>query len=600
MNFINDPILDISKLPQETLLDKYNAINAINVDYDEVVFAAPVVSAKPGYNTSATFTPKLLSKWLNGDTIYYNRIDIATVLNNPRVSIPRGTAVNISDTIATINTLFGINLRAEDYFDNPLPAIDPQDPDAEATVTFSCKPGSFLFYGSLQITYNRLIPNVDSPSEDPVDIYSLVQDPAAAVYKSTVVCHSVEGREVTAFKFLRNAVTVTESIADFMLRIKNGDMVIFGSFKFRAAIGLDTEKDHVANVIIIDRTGKIVKVGTLATNLFGSNHPMKYEYYPDSSYIYAIDTTNAIGTNVSKLYRFDLEGQLDVAFIAPDLDYVPTRIKACADGKFYAVSGLMSGMWDFDNDPGTPDVSAPEYRINRYSATGVKDGTFNQTVVRTTGGAAPWQVIDIAPILSPANAPDGFYAYLKPPAVTDSVGDCPVINRVSMIPGNEPSYGFLPLIKITQFGLIDTNFNVKQPYAHGSAFYNPDAGTVSAGSAALVAFADSVVFVGPVKNPLTGYGGYAPIHVSATGVVTTYAGQEYLDAPRWAGFNAVYGAGPNGFVVLGDCMQKNPTGGYASAKGAIASYYKDGRAKVLVHSVATTALDITDIEIAVG
>ena len=600
MNFINDPVLDITKPAPETLLQKYNALNAINVDYDEVVSEAPVVSAKPGYNTAVTFKPKLLSKWLNGDTIYYNRIDIATVLNNPRVSIPRGAAVNISDTIATINTLFGINLVAEDYFDNPLPAIDPLDPDAEATVAFSCKPGSFFFYGSLQITYNKLIPSTDTPSEDPVDVYSLIQDPTDPVYKSRVVCHSVEGREVSAFKFLRNAVTVTEADADYMLRIKNGDMVIFGSFKFRAAIGTEPEKDYVSTSIIIDRTGKIIKSGTMATNLFGSNYAMKYEYYPESDYIYAIDTSNAIGINPSCLYRYDLSGQLDVAFTAPDLDYVPTRVKACVDGKFYAVSGLLYGPWDTDNDPQTPDVQSPEYHIDRYLATGVKDGTFNRTVIRTTGGNAPWAVIDIAPIVGAANAPDGYYAYLKPPAVTDSTGDCPVINGVSMIPGNEPTYGFLPLIKITQFGLIDTNFNVKQPYLHGSALYNPDAGTIAAGSAALVAFADSVVYMAPVENPLTNYRGFAPIHVSALGVVSTYGGQEYLDAPRWSGFKAIYGAGPKGFVVLGECKQKIPTGGYAGATGTVASYFKDARAKVLVKSVASNLMSIDDIEIAVG
>ena len=48
MNFVNDPILDISKLPQVILLEKYNAMNAINVDYDVVVFATPVVSTNPG------------------------------------------------------------------------------------------------------------------------------------------------------------------------------------------------------------------------------------------------------------------------------------------------------------------------------------------------------------------------------------------------------------------------------------------------------------------------------------------------------------------------------------------------------------------------
>ena len=306
MNFVNDPILDISKPATQILLEKYNAMNAINVAYDEVVFQTPVVSAKPGFNTSTTFVPKLLSQWLNGDTIYYNRINIASVLNNPKVSIPRGNAVNISDTITTINTLFGINLTPDDYFDNPLPALDPLDPNAEATVTFSCKPESFYFFGSLQITYNKLVPTAESPTEDPVDIYSIIQDPADPVYKSKVVCYSIEGREVTAFKFLRNAVTVTESDADFMLRIKNGDMVIFGSFKFRAAIGQEAEKDHVSTVIVIDRTGKVIRSGTLATNLFGSNHPMKYEYYPESDYIYALDTTNAIGTNASRLYRFEL------------------------------------------------------------------------------------------------------------------------------------------------------------------------------------------------------------------------------------------------------------------------------------------------------
>lgn len=599
MNFVNDPILDITKPATQILLEKYNAINAINVAYDEVVFQTPVVSTKPGFNTSTTFVPKLLSKWLNGDTIYYNRIDIATVLNNPKVSIPRGNAVNISDTITTINTLFGINLTPDDYFDNPLPALDPQDPNAEATVTFSCKPESFYFFGSLQITYNKLVPTAESPTEDPVDIYSIVQDAADPVYKSKVVCYSIEGREVTAFKYLRNAVTVTESDADYMLRIKNGDMVIFGSFKFRAAIGQEAEKDHVSTVIVIDRTGKVIRSGTLATNLFGSNHPMKYEYYPESDYVYALDTTNAIGTNTSRLYRFDLQGQIDVAFTAPDVSYVPTQIKVCADGKFYAVTGLMSGMWDLDNDPGTPDVSAPEYRIDRYLANGVKDGTYNQTVIRTTGGNAPWAVLAIAPVLGATKAAEGLYVYLQPPAVTSSTGNCPVVNGVSMIPGNEPEYGFLPLIKLSQFGLIDTNFQVKQPYAHGRSLYNPDAGAIAAGQPSIIAFPDSVVYVAPVINPMTGYPMYAAIHVSALGVVSTYAGQEFYDTLRWNTFGAIYAAGPNGFVMQGECKLKIPSGGYETAKSAVGAYYRDGRIKTLVHNVAA-GKSIADIEIAVG
>ncbi len=148
MQFLGDVALDITKAPEQILMDKFNAVNALNLSVDDWVFGQPQSSTTVGYNTKVTLSPKATSQWYASFTLYYNRMNIATILDNDLVSVPRGGALQLSDVITDLNALYGLNVQPEDYFDSPLSIINSYDPDAEVPITFSWKPCSFLFSGT--------------------------------------------------------------------------------------------------------------------------------------------------------------------------------------------------------------------------------------------------------------------------------------------------------------------------------------------------------------------------------------------------------------------------------------------------------------------
>jgi len=303
MDYLSDLALDISKTPQEILLDKFNAVNSLQLTLDDFIVAPPqaVDNVIYGTNTTVVFSPKVTSKWYNSFTLYYSRMDIVSILDNDLVSIPRGSATMLSDLILQINEAYGINLQPEDYYDATLPAVDPLDPDAQTPVVLTIKPESYLFTGSYMLLLDRPVPNQDPATGESADIYVLVDQPFESVMKHNVVCVTNIGDSISNFRFMRNAVTKTMVTIDKMFRLKNSDIAVLGNFEFRASIAGGAEQDYVVNSIVVDPSG-VIKVAT--DGLFGSGQNMFYNHSQGSDYIYAIDKNNVIGTAPRQLYRY--------------------------------------------------------------------------------------------------------------------------------------------------------------------------------------------------------------------------------------------------------------------------------------------------------
>lgn len=589
MQFLGEVALDITKAPEQILMDKFNAINALNLTVDDWVFGEPESSTLPDYNTKVVLSPKITSQWFASFTLYYNRMNIETILDNDLVSVPRGNATMLSEVMTDLNTLYGLNIQPEDYFDTPLSILDPQDPDAEVPVTFSCKPGSFLFYGSYQLTLNRVVPVVDPVTTDAADIYVVVNQAFEAVDKSTLVCNSSDGQAIANFRFLRNVATKTLIRIDSMLRLKNNDLVLFGSFQFQSDY-MGSLQSYDANSIIISPSGAVKNV---QNNLFaGELGGCKRYYSHGSDYVYILDVNNQRGLNSNRLYRCNQDGSYDLGFNSPDLTYVPRLVHPTKEGRFYTVSDIFYGLWDHDNNAGTPAISVPQRRIDRFTEDGLIDPSWTPTIIRATGGQTPWDVADIDQNYV-AGLPNGLYIAFEPTSSPNSQGQVPVINGVSMIPGGEPEYGFLPVAKLLQSGLIDSAFNPRQVSYSPEAIY--DSTGVDLAEDCIASTETGCVFMTSIKNPITGYLQRLPLYFKADGSLVRLAGDEYVNTYRWTNVAKIYALSSGSFVAYGTARLFDPVGGWQDPRDVVVTYQKDSRAQGVVLAAPLSLMGIKTI-----
>lgn len=583
MQFLGDVALDITKAPEQILMDKFNAVNALNLSVDDWVFGEPQSSTTVGYNTKVTLSPKATSQWYASFTLYYNRMNIATILDNDLVSVPRGGALQLSDVITDLNALYGLNVQPEDYFDSPLSIINPNDLDAEVPITFSCKPGSFLFYGTYQLVLNRVVPVVDPVTAEAADIYIVVNQPFEAVDKSTIVCNGSDGQAIAGFRFLRNVSAKTFISVTEMIRLKSNDLLLLGTFQFTSDF-TGSNQTYSVNSIVMSPSGA-VKVAQ--NNLFGANIANSKRYYTHGDdYVYIVDPADTRGSNLG-FYRCDQNGAFDLSFSLLSLEYQPTDVYPTKEGKFYTVSHVFYGDWDIDNNPATLPVSVPQLRIDRWLSSGDVDPSWTPTIIRATGGNTPWPVVHIEQNYV-ANVPSGVYIGFEPFDVPNSQDNVPVINGVDMIPGGEPVYGFLPIVKLLQNGLIDSAYNPRQvSYSPEAVFDHTD---VELERNCLASTDQGCVFMTSIKNPITGYRQRLPLYFNADGTLVRLSGDEYVNTYRWTNKAQIFALDNGNFVAYGKARLFDPVSGWQDPRDIVVSYQKDARALGFIHAVGLSLL----------
>jgi hypothetical protein len=160
--------LDFTKTGPEILVDQINADNpTAALSTAMVSFGTPwqnFEADKATYNTAVMITP-VLGQGFTGPVRYpYNRIDLASLVNDSNRSFDVESAVNLSDMIERINTALGIKLvsptvanpsegvraQAGDYTDIVLPQPSAKKPSINFVLT--ADPTSLIYTGSAILT----------------------------------------------------------------------------------------------------------------------------------------------------------------------------------------------------------------------------------------------------------------------------------------------------------------------------------------------------------------------------------------------------------------------------------------------------------------
>ena len=93
-------------------------------------------------NTRVYLTPKPSSANVGRITLYYNRIDLATIAS---LMVTKTTQTNVVDLLAQINDELGVTLVASDIVNTTLPSASPFALTATAT--------NLIYTGSTSVAY---------------------------------------------------------------------------------------------------------------------------------------------------------------------------------------------------------------------------------------------------------------------------------------------------------------------------------------------------------------------------------------------------------------------------------------------------------------
>lgn len=562
MPLVSDLPLDITKSPQQILMDKFNATNGLNLSLDDFTFADPIsIDETAVSNTKVALTPKLVSQFYNAIDLKYKRLDLTELLSNPSVTVRRTTETKLSDMIPKINAAFGINITADDYYDTDLSILYPDNPDAEIPVTITAKPTSLLFKGSYIFSLNRLTTTIVPTTGEDSIVYAVLSNPTHPIFISTIQAITTDAEILPQYKFMYNAITVGYCRIDRIFKLTNQDFVLIGQFQFDADLGAGQTHYDTTGIVLSPSGG----IRTASNTIFQKTQLMDYSTLDNLPVVYTIVSNDSTDTADFKIFKYNTEGQEDASYSTTmNLGFKPDFIKVCSDGKVYAVSPMYT------------ESLIKKIKIVRITASGTIDSSFTPVIISSTGNANPFNVHDLV-VTYTAGAPNGFYLSLVPNNDLSSFSvNLPTVNGTALVPGGETQdYGYLPVVKIKQDGSLDANWNSKQKNYTSYSIHQLNNSTLTPGERAIVSYGDYSTWMTFIRNPITGFEQRIPIQFGKLGSLHRISGDAYYKSYRLANVIGFDVLDKGSLVAAGSCILPKANGGWDDPIDAIVMYKKD-------------------------
>lgn len=571
--------LDITKTPEEIIMEQINVENNTELLASDFLFSEPEVAnlIHSEANTKIKLIPKATSFYYGTKDIYYKRMDISQIINNPNVDVIVTTETLLSDLIPTINSLFGINLTQDDYVEATLPVLDPANPDDPLIVAISIKPTSYLFYGTGNLVLGAKTRYTDEVGVSR-DYYVITDADSDTVYSNKIRAFDNSYLPSQTFTALKNCFNVTKFRADDIIVLKNSDIYVRGEFGFDAAIGLTPLQTYDVTSIIMSGYGNI----KLATNdvMFGDFALESFASHKDINKLYVVDKNNSIGINTNRLYCFNYDGTMDSAFSTPALTYVPDCIAVNANGSFYTASPEILGPLPTD-----PGVTQKHIRIDRFTSNGEIDLTFVPVTITSTGSASVTPVIQIKPITL-----IGAWVLLKPVNGVSTGGNTPIVNNTPFVPGATAIDGsFNPVFRINSDGSYYTQFKPLLLNNEPTTVFINDADTV-VGTSLLNGLNNTVSYVTKHINPVTGYTHREPVTFDISGKQLIELSTLTVGNLRWDIVQSMVSLSNGGIILNGTARQRLPAGGWKNPLPTVAIYNKNSQLLRILYSPVTTGV----------
>lgn len=143
---------DFTKSAQQILIDLINESNATALTVADVTFSAPTVQASGNRNTGITITAVANSGYTGHRDLTYDRVDLAQVPGSRNKVFNIGSVTSALGLLPAINAAYGINLTADDVYDDAMPTFGGTDPLETEVFVLRAKPTSLVYRGQLELT----------------------------------------------------------------------------------------------------------------------------------------------------------------------------------------------------------------------------------------------------------------------------------------------------------------------------------------------------------------------------------------------------------------------------------------------------------------
>lgn len=573
---LNSP-LDIQASQLDILIQQVNIENNTELLASDFLFSPPRTAELlfSDINTAVTINPKVTSGYYGSKDIYYKRLNVTDIITNRNIYIARGTATKLSELIPQINTKYGINITDIDYLDVDLPAVDPLDPDAVFSVVLKILDTSYLFFGMVNVIVGKIPVPVD-PTGYSRDIYLSLYSADTTVYKNRFIALDASRELSQTFSLFRNATNILNfDVKDFLV-LSNSDICLRGEFIFDLAGVTKAPKS-----VIMSNTGLIKS--TSDDYLFGDiSYTVRYQNKGVDK-VYLLDKNNLIHANILGLCRYNNDGTLDTTYdpVYPTggIDYTPSTISLCDDGKLYTVSNQYI---ETIVDPVTLGLThIKKIRIDRLNIDGTIDATFTPVIIRSTGIADVTPVLQIMPVNSL-----GAWVVMKAINTVSAGSDSPIVNDTPFVlptDGNDGSFN--TIFKFNQNGSYDTNFKQLIPNNHPDSIYI-DSIQFQPGSRVLNVTPKYVTFFSNRINPLTGYTHRSPISFDMHGNLYNAMPESLLEDVRWVTVEDVINQYNGNFLVRGKASSRNVSGGWNPSGPMIVEYNEKSQLTQVLYETA--------------
>lgn len=463
--------LDIARPPKEVLIERLNAIHGLQLDPSHFELANPVVADGLGYNTYIWVMPVASSSWSNGMQIYYNRMELTSLMQHT-ASVPTGGEENLYAILDTVNAAYGVYLTEADIQDAVIAYDTPEDPlTSTGRVLLRARETSVFFKGEYTIPINNSASHGIGTYDEEMLHFTLTHD--TALGRDTIVAFNELGELEANFNFLHNASPSSATIRH-MWKDAYGALTLIGSFDLGAVPGLELEAGHY-KVLWLNSTGAVTKAS--AGNLFGADF-VDLQYYPDviSGKVFVLDVGNEIGGNNHGIHVFDWSGVYNNGFTSTLSDRATAL--AVHNGKLYVST--------FGNYTST---------LHRLALNGATDTTFPATMLllpSVRGG------VDYCTPIGIAASDEGVAVMLETHMRAGNFPETPLPWAEYTDRGDVADGHCVPVVFLDHSGAPNTAITERRPY-----HTNRRLGLVAKGNQ-LTCNDQTVLYSAQVTSPVTG------------------------------------------------------------------------------------------------
>ena len=448
--------------PIQTLLDFVNTTNKTKIMLSDVAYTVTADVPKPtdlplgselsSYNTRLDFAAVEGSRFSGIASTWYARASVETYFDQAVKMMDYLTARDSSDAII-VKLLMETPCHPNNYKDLVI-EVRPYVLNQDRVVTITAKPDSLVFVGSVTLFLSTrsvdteyvavvcgkikkqslpdgLITDLDTAKEQVVGLgFSLQHGPVVAA----------------DFNFLTNVTELSEFAITDTFTQPDGCLALKGQFKLTYSDTQGVEQPLDSTLLQINKRGEVVGV---AEDYFGSvsytvgesqNGLMVSQTYTDSITIHSPDGWNTSLELIEEAINFSKPATYFDGVVATDVVYVVTADKL--DGK---TCYLQRYTVDTDNRTVNEDSRFAKVKIHFDNQSSNAYLTIIDLVALENGDV----VVMFGGSLSLALTPETRF----------EVNDQPVVTYDARV---ETTMGFLPLVRVDQYGVLVPDFDPRQ------------------------------------------------------------------------------------------------------------------------------------------